>query len=196
MPWKFDSHRSSPRTSQSFHCQTSRSLFPGKLQTASRTPPPYIRSNLHSRRDFPPTGVLRSCTNTRHTSLRRIQSTCTSPEISVRTLLSCTFPDRRRKDDGASAWKLGFRRIDTRSPCLLGTSRRRFDCRAPSSIALIQTTRKAQKIQRSSEKKKTFFVVVYVVYVSPVVVFSSPFWCFFSEVLLFSRAKGGGRDFV
>ena len=147
MPWKFYSHRSSPRTSQSFHCQTSRSLFPGKLQTASRTPPPYIRSNLHSRRDFPPTGVLRSCTNTRHTSLRRIQSTRTSPEISVRTLFSCTFPDRRRKDDGASAWKLGFRRIDTRSPCL-GTSRRRFDCRAPSSIALIKTTRKAQKIQR------------------------------------------------
>ena len=151
MPWKFDSHRSSPRTSQSFHCQTSRSLFPGKtLKIASRMPPPYIRSNLHSQRDFPPTGVLRSCTNTTRTSLRRIASRCTSPEISVRTLLSRTFPDGRRKDDEES-WYLGFHHIDTRSLCL-GTSRRLFDCRAPSFPKTMtrKTTRKAQK--RRSKK--------------------------------------------
>ena len=149
MPWKFDSHRSSPRPSQSFHCQTSRSLFPGKTLTiASRTPPPYIRSNLHSQRDFPPTGVLRSCTNTTRTSLRRIASRCTSPEISVRTLLSRTFPDRRRKDE--EKWYLGFHHIDTRSLCL-GTSRRLFDCRAPSFPKT--TTRKT--ISRKAQKRRS-----------------------------------------
>ena len=150
MPWNFDSHTSSPRTSQSFHWQTSRSLFPGKpLKTASRTPPPYIRSNLHSQRDFPPTGVLRSCTNTTRTSLRRIASRCTSPEISVRTLLSRTFPDRRRKDDEESCY-LGFHHIDTRSLCL-GTSRRLFDCRAPSFPKT--TTRKT--ISRKAQKRRS-----------------------------------------
>ena len=161
MPWNFDSHTSSPRTSHSFRWQTSRSLFPGKpLKTASRTPPPYIRSNLHSQRDFAPTGVLRSCTNTTRTSPRRIASKSTSPEISVRTLLSRTFPDRRRKDDEES-WKFGFHHIDTRSLCL-GTSRRLFDCRVPSSSSFPKTTtrkttRKARR-KRRSKTKKTFFV--------------------------------------
>ena len=158
MPWKFDSHTSSPRTSQSFHCQTSRSLFPGKpLKIASRTPPPYIRSNLHSRRDFPPTGVLRSCTNTTRTSLRRIASKSTSPEISVRTLFSCTFPDHRRKDDGEQG-KRRFHHIDTRSLCLGKSRRRLFDYRAPSILfpkTMTRSSSRRRRAQKRRSKKKT-----------------------------------------
>jgi len=158
MPWKFDSHTSSPRTSQSFHCQTSRSLFPGKtLKIASRTPPPYIRSNLRSQRDFPPTGVLRSCTNTTRTSLPQIRSKCTSPEISVGILLSCTFPDHRRKDGEFVGKSLGVHHIDTRSLCLGKSRRRLFDCRAPSSIVFLLKTMKKRRrrAQKRRSKKKT-----------------------------------------
>ena len=158
MPWKFDSHTSSPRTSQSFHCQTSRSLFPGKpLKIASRTPPPYIRSNLHSQRAFPPTGVLRSCTNTTRTSLRRIASKSTSPEISSRTLFSCTFPDHRRKDDGEQG-KRRFHHIDTRSLCLGKSRRRLFDSRAPSILfpkTMTRSSSRRRRAQKRRSKKKT-----------------------------------------
>jgi len=162
MPWKFDSHTSSPRTSQSFHCQTSRSLFPGKpLKIASRTPPPYIRSNLRSQRDFPPTGVLRSCTDTTRTSLRVSRSKSTSPpEISVGILLSCTFPDHRRKDDGEFQGKrFRFLHIDTRSLCLGKSRRRLFDCRAPSIASFpkkkMTTSERSSSRRRRAQKRRS-----------------------------------------
>jgi len=159
MPWKFDSHTSSPRTSQSFHCQTSRSLFPGKpLKIASRTPPPYIRSNLRSQRDFPPTGLLRSCTDTTRTSLRVSRSKSTSPpEISVGILLSCTFPDHRRKDDGEQG-KRRFHHIDTRSLCLGKSRRRLFDYRAPTILfpkTMTRSSSRRRRAQKRRSKKKT-----------------------------------------